>query len=105
MVKAAKAGDGHRRTLLNIEFHKALIRASGFNLILKLFDNLQFGSWSLMTGTFTAIDAVEIATRHRKLIEALKTRDPERASRAVREHIFEGSSSILDSVEQTEAAE
>jgi DNA-binding GntR family transcriptional regulator len=105
MVEAAKAGDGHRRTLLNIEFHKALIRASGFNLILKLFDNLQFGSWSLMTGTFTSMDAVEIASRHRKLIDALKTRDPEQASRAAREHILEGSTSILDSVEQEEPSE
>ena len=100
-----EAGDAHQRTMLNIEFHKALIRASGLKLILKLFDNLQFGSWSLMKGTFTSMDAVEIALRHRKLIEALKTGDPERASRAVREHIVEGSMSILESVEQTNSAD
>jgi DNA-binding GntR family transcriptional regulator len=105
MIEAAKAGDAHQRTMLNIEFHKALIRASGLKLILKLFDNLQFGSWSLMKGTFTSMDAVEIALRHRKLIEALKTGDPERASRAVREHIVEGSMSILESVEQTNSAD
>jgi DNA-binding GntR family transcriptional regulator len=105
MVEAAKAGDAHRRTLLNIEFHKALIRASGFKLILKLFDNLQFGSWSLMTGTFTSMDAVKIASRHRRLIEALKTGDPEQASRTVREHILEGSESILESVEETAPSE
>jgi len=105
MVEAAKAGDGHRRTLLNIEFHKALIRASGFKLILKLFDNLQFGSWSLMTGTFTSMDAIEIASRHCKLIEALKTGDPEQASRAASEHIIQGSESILESVEQAESSE
>jgi len=97
MIQAALAGEVHERTRLNIEFHKTLIRASGNKLISKLFDNLQFGSWSLMTGTLTTMDSVEIATRHRELIEAIRSRDPERARRAAREHIEYGSQSILES--------
>jgi DNA-binding GntR family transcriptional regulator len=104
MVGAAKTGDRHKRTLLNIEFHKTMIRASGFKLILKLFDNLQFGSWSAIKGTFSSLDAMELASRNRKLIEALKTRDPEQARRAVREHILEGSESILENIERTESS-
>ena len=99
MIEAAEAGDVHKRTRLNIDFHKTLIRASGNKLILKLYDNLQFGSWSLMTGTLTTMDPIEMASRHRKLIEAIKSRDPERVSLAVRKHIENGSMSVLDTFE------
>lgn len=105
MIEAAEAGDVHERTRLNIDFHKTLIRASGNKLILKLFDNLQFGSWSLMTGTLTTMDPIEMASRHRKLIEAIKSRDPERVSLAVRKHIENGSRSVLDTFEYEDAQE
>lgn len=105
MIQAARDGDFHERTRLNIEFHKALIRASGNKLISKLFDNLQFASWSLMTGTLTTMDSVEIAFRHRKLIEAIRSGDPERAGRAVREHIENGSRSVLESFEEEDTPE
>jgi len=105
MIEAARAGEVHERTRLNIEFHKALIRASGNKLILKLFDNLQFASWSLITGTYSTIDPVEIALRHRTLIEAIRSRDPERARRAMQEHIEEGTTSILNSFESTGSSE
>ena len=99
MIEAAKAGDVHERTRLNIDFHKTLIRASGNKLILKLYDNLQFGSWSLMTGTLTTMDPIKMASRHRKLIEAIRSRDPERVSLAVRKHIENGSRSVLNTFE------
>ena len=87
MIKAGKKGDIPKRTKLNIEFHEYLIRASGHKLILQLFQNMRFGSWSIMTGSFTQMDPVYMATRHRKLIEAIKSRDPDKAAKAMREHI------------------
>lgn len=87
MIEAGKRGEIPRRTMLNIEFHKALIRASGNKLILRLFDNLQFGSYSLMTGNLSTMDPVEIAARHRYLIEVLREHDPDKAAQAIREHI------------------
>jgi DNA-binding GntR family transcriptional regulator len=100
MIEAGKAGDVHQRVRLNIEFHKTLIRASGHKLILHLFDILQFGSWSLMVGTSTTMDPVEIAARHRKLIEAFRTRDPEKASQAIREHIINVDRTVLGTFDQ-----
>lgn len=87
MVEAGARGDIPHRTMLNIEFHKTLIRESGNQLILRLFDNLQFGSYSLMTGSISKMDPVQIAARHRVLIDALRTRDPDRAAEAIRAHI------------------
>lgn len=100
MIQAGKAGDIPKRTRLNIHFHKAVIQASGNKLILKLFENLQFGSWSIMTGNLSTMDPVEMASRHRKLIDAIKSRDPERAGRTMREHIESVGKPIVDTLEE-----
>jgi DNA-binding GntR family transcriptional regulator len=100
MIEAGKEGDIPKRTRLNIKFHQAVIKASGNKLIMKLFENLQFGSWSIMTGNLTTMDPVEMASRHRKLIDALKSRDPERVGRAMREHIESVGKPIVDTLEE-----
>ncbi len=102
MIKAGKRGDIPRRTMLNIEFHKALIRASENKLILRLFDNLQFGSYSLMTGNLSTMDPVEIAARHRQLIDVLRERDPQKAAKAIQEHIESVGKPIVDTLDVDE---
>lgn len=98
MVDAAERGDIPRRTMVNIEFHKTLIRFSGNKLILRLFDNLQFGSYSLMTGNLSPMDPVGIAARHQALIDALLTRDPEKAAEAIRRHIEDVGRPIVETL-------
>lgn len=105
MIEAGKEGDIPERTRLNIHFHKTVIQASGNKLIMKLFENLQFGSWSIMTGNLTTMDPVEMASRHRKLIDAIKSRDPERVGRAMREHIESVSKPIVDTLEEEDQEE
>jgi DNA-binding GntR family transcriptional regulator len=105
MIEAGKEGDIPKRTRLNIKFHQAVIKASGNKLIMKLFENLQFGSWSIMTGNLTTMDPVEMASRHRKLIEAIKSRDPERVGRAMREHIESVGKPIVDTLEEEDQEE
>ncbi len=100
MIQAGKAGDIQKRTRLNINFHRAVIKASGNKLILKLFENLQFESWSIMTGNLSTMDPVEIASRHWKLIDAIKSRDPEFVGRAMREHIESVGKPIVDTIEE-----
>lgn len=100
MVKAGQEADIPRRARLNIEFHSAVIRASGNKLILKLFESLQFGSYSLMTGSLSTMDAVEMASRHDEIIAALESRDPERASKAMRHHIESSGKPIVKLLEQ-----
>ncbi|TVQ35070.1 MAG: GntR family transcriptional regulator [Spirochaetaceae bacterium] len=99
MVEAGKRGDITERMLLNIEFHKTLIRQSGNKLILRLFENLQFGSYSLMTGSISKMDPVEIAARHRDLIDVLRSRDPDKAAAAIRRHIESVGKPIVESLE------
>jgi DNA-binding GntR family transcriptional regulator len=104
MVEAGARGDIPHRTMLNIEFHKTLIRESGNQLILRLFDNLQFGSYSLMTGSISKMDPVQIAARHRVLIDALRTRDPEKAAEAMRAHIESVGQPITEELALEDAA-
>lgn len=103
MVEAGRRGDIPHRTMLNIEFHKTLIRESGNKLILRLFENLQFGSYSLMTGSISKMDPVEIAKRHCGLIDVLRTRDPQKAAEAIRRHIEGVGKPIVESLELDES--
>jgi len=95
MVEAAKAGDSALREKINLKLHDEIIRISGHKLIMRLSNSLRFASWSQTTGTFTTMDTVEIASRHKKLIEPLKNRDPEGAAKAMREHIEASARSML----------
>jgi DNA-binding GntR family transcriptional regulator len=105
MIEAGREGDIPKRTRLNIKFHQAVIQASGNKLIMKLFENLQFGSWSIMTGNLTTMDPVEMASRHQKLIDAIKSRDPERVGHAMREHIESVGKPIVDTLEEEDQEE
>jgi len=98
MIRAGVSGDTQKRIHLNILFHEKLIEFSRNKLIMKLFTNLQFDTWSMMTGNLSTMDPVEMAGRHKKVIEALRSRDKGEVDRAMREHIETGSRSILDTL-------
>lgn len=99
MIRASEEGDIPRRIKLNINFHEALIQASGNKLILKLYEYLQFASWSMMTGSLSTMDPVKMAKRHRKVIKAIRSRDKEKINQAMEEHIATGSKPVFDSLE------
>ena len=87
MVAAGSRGDVKQRARINIDFHEAMIRASGNRLLAHLYSSMQFASWSMMSANVSGMDGVEIASRHRLLVDALRSRDPKKAREAVREHI------------------
>lgn len=98
MIEAGKEHDIARRSRINIEFHSAVIRASRNKLIAKLFEFMQFDSWSLMTSSLSTMDSVEIAERHFEVIEALRSGDPAKAGRAMRDHIETAGKPIAESL-------
>jgi DNA-binding GntR family transcriptional regulator len=87
MIAASKGGDMQRRIHLNIAFHEKFVETSGNKLLVQLYNYMHFGNWSLLTGSLSEMDPIQIATRHRILIDALRARDPDRVAKAVREHI------------------
>lgn len=96
MIHAGEDGDIPKRIKLNIAFHQTLVNASGSKLIKRLFEYMQFASWSMMTGNLSTMDPVKMATRHNKVIEAIKSRDPEKIDHAMKEHIETGSMSVAE---------
>lgn len=102
MIAAGKEGDIQKRTHLNIEFHEKLVQASGNKLILQLLNYMRFGNWSIMTGNLSEMDPVFIASRHRILIEALRSRDPDRVAQAIREHIESTGKPISEMLDKEE---
>jgi DNA-binding GntR family transcriptional regulator len=89
MVAAAHAGDLHGMVDLNNQFHEAIIKISGNSLLLQLWKTLQFGHWTIFTTRLSDLGLEFLAQRHKPLIDALLSRDPEAASDAMRHHIEE----------------
>jgi DNA-binding GntR family transcriptional regulator len=87
MIEASEKGDTQKRIHLNIAFHEKLVQTSGNKLILQLYNYMRFGTWSILTGNLSEMDPIQISARHKILIDALKSRDPEKIAKAIREHI------------------
>jgi len=87
MIRASEQGDIDKRIHLNILFHEKLVETSGNKLILQLYKYMRFGTWSLLTGRLSDMDPMYISTRHRILLDALRSRDPEKITAAIQDHI------------------
>ena len=102
MIEASKAGKIPERIRLNLDFHQLLIRLSGNKLIMKLYKNLQFESWSMMTGALSTMEPVALVSRHWKLMDAIKSRDSEKVKIAMKQHIEESSKQVFDTYQEEE---
>jgi DNA-binding GntR family transcriptional regulator len=63
------------------------LRISGNRLLHQLWKTLEFGRWTIVTYRMGSYDIEYLVARHGELLEALKTRDPEKAIRAMQHHI------------------
>lgn len=95
MVSAARAGDQAQFVVLNAAFHEHILRTSGNAFLVKLWALMQPAQWTFVTASVTHRTLVELAERHRAVVEALASRDPERAADAVRRHITELGDEVL----------
>ena len=87
MVAAAKKGDVLGSSRLNTEFHGSILEISGNRLLLKLMNTLHFGYWTIVTTRRPEFKLEYIAERHKEILDALKTRNANKAMRAMQKHI------------------
>ncbi|MCJ7825723.1 MAG: GntR family transcriptional regulator [Anaerolineales bacterium] len=87
MMKAARQQDRDTLVKLDNKFHETILRISRNKTLHQLWKALQFGTWSIVTYRKSSYDPAYLAARHEELLEALKTRDPEKAMRAMQHHI------------------
>lgn len=73
---------------LNRRFHAEIVRASRNTLLADMHERTQFQHWNLrLPVVFLKEQLAQSAEQHRRIFEALKTRDGDAAERAAREHI------------------
>jgi DNA-binding GntR family transcriptional regulator len=87
MIEAGRENDTLRMTKLDNDFHGLIMEISGNKLLAQLWQTLRFGLWTIITTRITTYDLLMLAERHRELMKALQSRDPELAMRTMQHHI------------------
>jgi DNA-binding GntR family transcriptional regulator len=87
MMEAAHQEDVDLLLMLDNRFHETIIKISGNKTLYQLWKTLQFGTWSIVTYRKLSYDPAYLAARHKELLDALQTGDPEKASNAMKHHI------------------
>jgi DNA-binding GntR family transcriptional regulator len=86
MREAAIAGDVEGMTRHSVAFHRAIMRASGNELLLRMWESLHVEIHSHKTAMQPNIDLTAIAESHAPILDAVKRGDTELACRLSREH-------------------
>ncbi len=89
MIKAAQKHDETEMVFLDNHFHETVMKIAGNKILYQLWKTLQFGYWTIVSARISSFDLEHLAKRHDALLEALKTRDPQKAADAMRRHIEE----------------
>lgn len=87
MMEAARQQDRDHLVQLDNRFHEAILKMSRNRTLYQLWKTLQYGTWSIVTYRKSSYEPEYLAARHKELLEALKTGDPDRAARAMQSHI------------------
>jgi DNA-binding GntR family transcriptional regulator len=87
MVDAGRRQDLDKMTRLDNDFHETILKIGGNKLLYQLWRTLQFGYWTIVTAKMSSFDLEYLALRHEELLNALVTRDPQKAMHAMRRHI------------------
>jgi DNA-binding GntR family transcriptional regulator len=87
MLEAARQQDRDRLIKLDNRFHETILQISRNKTLYQLWKTLQFGTWSIVTYRKLSYDPEYLAARHGELLEALKSGDAEKATRAMQHHI------------------
>lgn len=89
MQQAAGRGDERAQIAADFRFHRTIMETSGNWLLLQSWERMQLATTTFLTIARSHHSRKDIAERHARLIDALRSRDPERAEREMRRHIEE----------------
>lgn len=95
MEEAARAGDVPALVRLDTEFHDAITRRAGNRLYRDLLDHVaQLLIDSRHISLAVPGRAERVIASHNRVVEAIRARDPEKAARAMRDHLHQFSSDM-----------
>jgi DNA-binding GntR family transcriptional regulator len=87
MMQAVENKDTPNIIRLDNKFHETILQIAGNKLLYQVWKTLEFGVWTMVIYRLGEYDANFLARRHAEVLEALKTRDPEKASATMQHHI------------------
>ncbi|MBN1659506.1 MAG: GntR family transcriptional regulator [Anaerolineae bacterium] len=87
MIESAQQHDEKGMVRLDNRFHETILEISDNQLLHQLWKTLQFGYWTIVTTRTSNSNLEELARRHEDLLDALTSRNPQKASAAMRRHI------------------
>jgi DNA-binding GntR family transcriptional regulator len=87
MMKAVDNKDTDKIIRLDNKFHEVILQISDNKLLYQVWKTLEFGVWTMVIYRMGQYAPNFLALRHREVLEALKTRDPETASSVMQHHI------------------
>ena len=87
MIEAARRRDRDELPRLDNQFHETIMQISGNKTLYQLWQTLHFGFWTMLTIHLDRFDLEFLAARHRDVLDALITRNPETAAEAMKHHI------------------
>lgn len=94
MRRLAAAGDRHAVAVADADFHARLIQLSGNRTLYRIWRSLEPFSRTYITLVVPGADARWTADLHLPIVEALRSRDPERVVEALRRHFAEASARL-----------
>ena len=89
MRTAAAKDDAHAQASADAGFHHIIIRAAGNRMLEHVWQSMRLSITTCVTYAMTHRSLDEITERHVPLLEALRSRDPNRAEAEIRRHIEE----------------
>ncbi len=105
MLKAAKVGDDARVIELDLQFHQALWQMSGHQRLLQVLTSMLSQIRTFLTVNTELIeDLVEGFADHKKIVDAIRSRQADAAERQMREHIVAARKVVLDYIRTTKSA-
>jgi len=87
MMLAAQRQDRDELVELDNHFHEKILQISRNKTLYQFWKTLQFGTWTIVTYRKSSYDPEYLAARHEELLQALESRDPEKAMHAMQHHI------------------
>jgi DNA-binding GntR family transcriptional regulator len=105
MRSAAADGDLHRFVGSDVGFHRVIVEASGNQTLIDMWETLHIDLRTRLTLIQRHDDLLEVAERHRPVMEALDAGDGMLAGRLVREHIEGFGRSVAEGLAQRPSSE
>lgn len=90
MVRLAEVGDVRAMIARDVDFHARISALAGNTLLARLWAAVNPHLWTYVAVRgLIDLSPAEIAARHRAIVEALRSRDPDRAEGAMHAHLLE----------------